>query len=170
MSDLKNQLLKKIFIASDHAGFELKKILLNKLSDLPWEDLGPQNTDSVDYPDYANKVVDSLKKYYDTTDLNYNADSESEIKVQFKAQLDFAGILICGSGQGMVIRANRSAFIRAALCFNTEMAELSRAHNNANVLCLGARMISEPQAVETVLKFLNTSFEGGRHERRVCKL
>ena len=160
MSDLKNQHLKKIFIASDHAGFDLKNSLLKKLSDFPWQDLGPANTDSVDYPDYANKVADSLSKYYDTSDVKHNC----------RINLDFAGVLICGSGQGMVIRANRYSFIRAALCFNSEMAGLARGHNNANVLCLGARTIAESLAQEIVLKFLNTPFEGGRHERRVCKL
>lgn len=136
-----------IFIASDHAGFELKEKLKVLAPDLPWQDLGPTDTTSVDYPDYANKVT--TKVIGQPTSL---------------------GVLICGSGQGMAIRANRNPKIRAALCLTEEMASLARAHNNANVLCLGARLTDGKTAAAILESFLKTTFEGGRHERRVAKL
>ncbi len=141
----------KIFIASDHAGFELKEQLKTSLTQLPWQDLGPIDTASVDYPDYANKVVQKVLATY--------ANNERAI-----------GVLICGSGQGMAIRANRNPKIRAALCLSEEMASLARAHNNANVLCLGAKLTNAKAARAILETFLKTNFEGGRHERRVAKL
>jgi ribose 5-phosphate isomerase B len=137
----------KIFVASDHAGFELKKALIEARKDLQWHDLGPADTTSVDYPDYADLVAQALK------------ESPKDI-----------GVLICGSGQGMAIRANRFSFIRAALCVTPDMAEMARAHNDANVLALGGRQISVTMAMKILDKFLQTPFEGGRHERRVKKL
>lgn len=144
---LKNK-FKTVFIASDHGGVDLKSHLLKRFAHLPWKDLGPASAESVDYPDYAAKLCAELKSQL--------ADS--------------CGILICGSGQGMAIRANRFPFIRAALCWNEEVAKLAREHNNANVLCLGGRLISPPLAEKILTLFLNTAFEGGRHQRRVDKL
>lgn len=137
----------KIFIACDHAGLNLKKYLIQKNPDLSWVDLGTHDEASVDYPDYADLVSNEL--------IN-NPQA--------------LGVLICGSGQGMAIRANRHKNIRAALCWNEEITALSRAHNNANVLCLGARF-TEPLLAHKILNlFLQTSFAGGRHENRVRKL
>ena len=108
---------------------------------------GTFNNDSVDYPDYAKKVTDDIIS-----------------KVS-----DF-GILICGTGQGMAISANKQEGIRAALCYEPEIAELSRSHNDCNVLTLGARFIDSTIAIECILKFINTSFEGGRHQNRIEKI
>lgn len=138
---------KKILIAADHAGFDLKKLLIFELKKMGFEpvDLGTDSaTKSVDYPDFAQKLCKKLKKEF--------------------------GILICGSGIGISIAANRFKHIRAALCHNVKSAKLTRAHNDANVLCLGSRMISEKTALSIVKAFLNTKFEGERHERRVAKL
>ena len=128
-----------IFIASDHAGFELKEYLKNHF-DL--SDLGTYENSSCDYPVFAKKLCSQMKE-------------------------NDKGILICGTGIGMSIAANRFKNIRAALCFNEEMAALARQHNDANVLVLGARIISAETARNCVEKFLSTDFEGGRHWRRV---
>ena len=148
---MKNTNIKKIFIASDHAGFHLKELLITELEHLDLDikliDLGCDSPDkSVDYPDFAQKLAKKIK--------NKN---------------DF-GILICGSGIGVSIAANRFKHIRAALCHNARSAKLARAHNDANVICLGARFISEEKAFSTVEKFLNSNFEDGRHTRRVEKI
>lgn len=132
-----------IFIASDHAGFELKQYLIETLKE-DIRDLGTYSTESCDYPVYAHKLTEEV--------LN-NANS--------------VGILICGSGVGMSIAANRKKDIRAALCANEEIAALSRQHNDANVLVLGARFISKECALKCVQTFLQTPFESGRHLRRV---
>ena len=132
-----------IFIASDHAGFELKQYLIETLKE-GIRDLGTYSTESCDYPIYAHKLTEEV--------LN-NTNS--------------VGILICGSGVGMSITANRKNGIRAALCSNEEIAELSRKYNDANVLVLGARFISKECALKCVRTFLQTPFEGGRHARRV---
>lgn len=137
--------VKSIFVACDHGGLSLKKAILEKFSDLPFEDLGTNTVDSVDYPDFADLVVQKV-------DENH------------------CGLLICGSGQGMAMRANKYAHIRAALCWSTEVAELSRQHNDANVLCMGARVLDEKLALEIFKTFMNTEFEGGRHQARVEKL
>lgn len=139
---------KNIFIASDHAGFELKQHLIGRFPFLPWKDLGTNSADSVDYPDFADRLCLQLKDHL----------------------TDSCGILVCGSGQGMAIRANRYPFIRAALCWNEEVAELSRKHNNANTLCLAGRLTVWSVAERIVDAFLKTSFEGGRHQKRVNKL
>ena len=140
---------KKVAIASDHAGVELKEVLKQELSDLGCTvfDLGPNDTASVDYPDYATKLTDWIKN---------NPDA--------------SGVLICGSGIGMSIAANRHKHIRAALVCTPEQAALSRQHNNANVLCLGARQIPEKTARECIKTFFTTTFEGGRHAGRVEKM
>jgi ribose 5-phosphate isomerase B len=136
-----------ILIASDHAGFELKSSLKQYLQDSGYrvEDLGASDDNRVDYPDYAHKLCEKL--------------SAQDV-----------GILICGSGIGMSIAANRYKHVRAALCFNTEYAKLARMHNDANVLVLGARFTKSPEAIDMVKIFLNTQFEGDRHQQRVDKL
>lgn len=146
---MKKFLTKKIFIASDHAGFDLKKVLISELSDLGIEavDLGCDSaTISVDYPDYAQKLAKKVK-----TDSDF-------------------GILICGSGIGISIAANRFDHIRCALCHNVKSVKLARAHNNANVIALGARFIKSKNALAMIKAFLTTEFEDGRHRKRVEKL
>jgi ribose 5-phosphate isomerase B len=141
-------LTKSIIIASDHAGFLVKekvKIFLNK-SKIKSLDLGTFTEERVDYPDYAKKLALSVKK-----------------KSSF-------GILICGSGIGVSIAANRFKEIRAAVCYNQLSASLARKHNNANVLCLGARLINFNNTKKIINTFISTKFEGGRHTTRVKKL
>ena len=141
--------MKKIFISSDHAGFKLKEIIKIYLSKkkLSFQDLGPNNGNKVDYPDYAHKVA---KK------VNINKNN--------------VGILVCGSGTGMNIAANKHKKVRAAQCFNTKSTKLSRLHNDANIITLGARLISKKNALKFVSIFLNTNFDGGRHLKRVKKI
>ena len=138
-----------IVIASDHAGFELKEIVKQQIAQLGLsvEDLGTHGTQSVDYPDFANAMAAWLEKN--------------------KAGL---GVLICGSGVGISIAANRHRHVRAALCHNGLGARLARQHNDANVLCLGARLVGVDVAKDCVKEFLQTPFEGGRHAARVEKL
>lgn len=140
--------MSRIFIASDHAGFSLKELVVEefKKSDITISDLGCYSTNSVDYPDFAQKLSHEM------------------------TQEDDFGILVCGSGIGISIAANRFNHIRAALCHNVESAKLARAHNNANVICLGARMIQTLEAFDMIKTFLNTEFEDGRHAQRVNKL
>ena len=141
--------MKKIFISSDHAGYELKesiKLYLDKKK-INYNDLGPFNNDRVDYPDYAHKVAKKVK-----TNSNH------------------AGILICGSGMGMNIVANRHKNIRAAQCFNLKSTKLSRLHNDANIITLGSRVLTKRNALNCVNIFLNTKFEGGRHAKRIKKI
>ncbi len=137
---------KKIVIASDHAGYDLKekikKYLIENGCDVT--DCGTDSTDSCDYPEFANKLCLAIK-------------DDPELK----------GILICGTGIGMSMAANRHSHIRAALCHNEFTARLTRQHNNANVLCMGARTIGEELAFETMKVFLETDFMGGKHERRI---
>ena len=141
--------MKKIFISSDHAGFKLKEIIKIYLSKkkLSFQDLGPNNGNKVDYPDYAHKVA---KK------VNINKNN--------------VGILVCGSGMGMNIAANRHKNIRAAQCFNIKSTKLSRLHNDANIITLGSRLLSKKLALTCVIAFLNTKFEGGRHLKRIKKI
>ena len=139
--------MNKVLIASDHAGFKLKKILIEELQGkITFEDLGPFSESSVDYPDYAKK----LSK-----------------KIDLKN--DLVGVLICGSGIGMSMVANRFKNVRAALCMNNKMSMLARQHNNANILVLGSRLISEQEAIKCLLVFLKTNYEGGRHQARLDK-
>jgi len=150
LSTSKKNLSFPILIASDHAGFDLKKELIQKLSakGFIFDDLGCDSSEvSVDYPDFAKKLA---KKF-----------------IAKKAQF---GILICGSGVGISIAANRFKQVRAALCNNVEVAELSRKHNDANIICLGARLINKVNALKIVKVFFATEFEGKRHEKRVAKL
>lgn len=136
-------------IGADHAGFEYKTQLIEMLKNAGWqvEDKGTYSADSTDYPDYAHPVANMIE--------------------EGKAA---AGVLICGSGNGICMTANKHKGIRAALCWNTELAELARQHNNANVICLPARFVSIDLAKEMTEKFLATPFEGGRHEKRVNKI
>ncbi len=137
----------KIYIASDHAGFGLKSYLLEKFKTKNLIDLGCDSADSVDYPDLAVKLCEKILP--DSGDF---------------------GILICGSGVGVSIMANRFKHIRAALCMDSQIAKLARQHNDANVVCLGSRMINQELAISIIDAFLATKFEGGRHEARVAKL
>ncbi len=139
----------KISIGSDHAGFELKEKIKEYLLNAGYvcEDFGTKNTESVDYPDFALRVAESV------------AEKKSD-----------KGILICGSGIGMSMAANKVPGIRAALCCNAEMARLSREHNDANVLTIGARLIDKETAKKIVRVWLATEFAGGRHLQRINKI
>ena len=142
-------IFKNICIASDHAGYNLKEYIKdffinNKISII---DLGPDNKNSVDYPDYAKKVANRIK------------NKKSQI-----------GILVCGSGTGMAISANKTKGVRAAVCYNAISTRLSRKHNDANIATIGSRLTKKKIALKLVSIFLNTKFEGGRHLRRVKKL
>ncbi len=134
-----------IAIASDHAGFKLKDFLISNLRDVT--DLGTNSEQSVDYPDSAQTLADHIKAHPTTI-----------------------GILICGSGIGITMAANRFSHIRAALCRDVEDAKISRLHNNANVLVLGGRVTDQTIALEMTKVFLETKFEGGRHENRINKM
>ena len=136
-------------IGADHAGFELKEQLIEHLKSAGHEihDHGCYSTESIDYPDYAHPVADEVEQGEGTL-----------------------GILICGSGNGISMTANKHQGVRCALCWNPEIAKLAREHNNANIISLPARFISFEEAREMVDTFLNTKFEGGRHERRVNKI
>ena len=138
----------KIAVGSDHGGFEFKQLILDFLNGLgiDVEDAGCYSLDSVDYPDFADKVC---------------------LKVQNK-ECD-RGILVCGTGIGMSIGANRHRDIRAALCHEAFTARMSREHNNANVLCLGGRVIGPEIALDIVRTWVETEFAGGRHQRRIDK-
>ena len=142
-------LFKKICIGSDHAGFQLKEFIKDFLikEKISITDLGPFTSNSVDYPDYAKKVSKRVQS------------KKSDV-----------GILICGSGTGMAITANKTKGIRAAVCYNSKLTRLSREHNNANIISLGSRFIKKKDALKMVSIFLNTKFEGGRHQRRVKKI
>ena len=139
----------KVAIGGDHAGFEYKKELIEYLESLKIEakDFGTYSSDSTDYPDYAHPVSLAVKN----------------------GEFDL-GILICGSGNGVAMTANKHDDIRAAICWNEELSALARQHNNANILCLPARFISIHLAKKIVKTFVNTSFEGGRHQRRIQKM
>ncbi|MDC0569569.1 ribose 5-phosphate isomerase B [Candidatus Pelagibacter sp.] len=141
--------MKKIFLSSDHAGYRLKeaiKIYLNEKK-IKYTDLGPFSDERVDYPDYAHKVAKKVKTNKNST-----------------------GILVCGSGMGMNIAANRHKNIRAAQCFNLKSTKLSRLHNDANIITLGSRLLTKKNALTCVGIFLNTKFEGGRHTKRIKKI
>ena len=139
----------KICIASDHAGYQLKELIKDFLikKNISVIDLGPFSEVSVDYPDYAKKVSKRL--------LLQKGD---------------AGILVCGSGTGMAITANKFKGIRAAQCYSKSSTILSREHNNSNIICLGARMIKYQDAIKYVTYFLNTKFKKGRHQKRINKI
>lgn len=136
-------------LGSDHAGFELKEAVKKLLQENGWtvEDKGTYSTDSTDYPDYAHPVADMV--------------STGAASV---------GVLICGSGNGVCMTANKHTGVRAALCWNEEIAALARQHNDANIICIPARFVSQEQAFSMLDTFLSIAFEGGRHERRVAKM
>ncbi|MFD2583219.1 ribose 5-phosphate isomerase B [Pedobacter vanadiisoli] len=137
----------KIAIGADHAGFEYKEILKDFLQDYEVKDFGTSTADSVDYPDFAHPVASAVE----SGEFTY-------------------GILLCGSANGVAITANKHQGIRAGLCWENEVASLVRQHNNANVLCIPARFVSEDEAKKITETFLTTAFEGGRHQDRVEKI
>ena len=138
----------KIYIGSDHAGFELKEQIKRHFEGkFEFVDMGTDSLESVDYPDFAHAVAEGVLK-----------------------ETDGVGMLICGTGNGMSMAANKHAGIRAALCWSPEIAALAKQHNNANILVLPARFISPEKAFETVDAFFNAVFEGGRHQRRIDKI
>ncbi|GAA4391029.1 ribose 5-phosphate isomerase B [Hymenobacter koreensis] len=141
--------MKQLAIGSDHAGFAYKEMLKPWLAELGYEvrDFGTHSTDSADYPDFAHPLAAAV--------------ASGELP---------QGILVCGSANGVCITANKHAGVRAAIAWLPELAELARQHNNANVLCLPARFVSEEQARQITELFLNTAFEGGRHQNRVGKI
>lgn len=138
-----------IYVAADHAGLALKDYLVQNFAEAHWTliDLGTHSETRVDYPDYADRVIDRMRCHPESL-----------------------GLLICGSGQGMCMRANKASFVRAALCTTPESARLAKEHNNANILCLGARELSFSLAEQILRRFLLAGFEGGRHLDRVRKL
>ena len=141
--------MKKIALASDHGGFDLKESVIAHLLNTGWEvdDLGPHTGDSVDYPDYGIKLAEAV----------------AEKKVE-------RGIVICGTGIGMSIVVNRYPGIRGTLCSDVLTAKLCREHNDSNILIMGGRVIGKGLAAEIVNTWLNTPFEGGRHQRRLDKI
>ena len=142
-------LSKPIAVGADHAGYEYKAAVVAHLNKLGYQvaDFGTYSADSVDYPDFAHPTAKSIEK------------NESG-----------CGVLICGSANGIAITANKHQGIRAAICWQKEIAELARLHNNANIVCLPARFLSLQNAFDIVETFLNTPFEGGRHANRVNKM
>jgi len=146
MSDIPRHTMETLLISCDHAGYALKEHLKTAIAELPWRDLGPNSDASVDYPDYADRLVKEM------------------------SWPQTVGVLICGSGQGICMRANRYKQIRAALCWTEEVARLARSHNDANVLCLPGRSLDFELCERILITFLDTPFEGGRHAERVKKL
>lgn len=142
-------LSKPVAIGSDHAGFELKEDVISFLEskDVSCKDFGTHSTDSTDYPDYAHPVAKAVES----------------------GEAAF-GILICGSANGVAITANKHQGVRAAICWGEELAKLAREHNNANIICIPARFVREGDADRMVQLFMETAFEGGRHEKRVNKI
>lgn len=142
-------LFQPIAIGSDHAGFDYKEELKKYLATQGFnvKDFGAPGKDSVDYPDYAHPVADAVEK----------------------GECSF-GILLCGSANGVAITANKHQGIRAAICWNTPIAELARQHNNANVICIPARFVSLDLSIQMINTFIQTEFEGGRHQNRVAKI
>jgi len=141
--------LRKISISSDHAGFELKESIKKFLIKKKFLvlDLGPRDDRSVDYPDYAKKLAKNI--------ISKKSDT---------------GILVCGSGIGMAMSANRFKKIRAAVCYNVKSTKLSRSHNNANIIAIGSRLTNKNLALKLLMIFLKTKFDGGRHKRRTNKI
>ena len=141
--------MRKISISSDHAGFKLKESIKNFLIKKKFLvlDLGPRDDRSVDYPDYAKKLAKNI--------ISKKSDT---------------GILVCGSGIGMAMSANRFKKIRAAVCYNAKSTKLSRSHNNANIIAIGSRLTNKNLALKLVMIFLKTKFDGGRHKRRTNKI
>jgi len=142
--------MKLIGLATDHAGFEMKefvKTFLNSKEDYSYKDFGTHSSESSDYPDFAHPLAEAVE--------NKEVD---------------LGIAFCGSGNGIAMALNKHQGIRAAICWNAEMARLTRAHNDANILVLPARFISISEIENIINMFLNTPFDGGRHQRRIDKI
>ena len=141
--------MRKIYISSDHAGYKLKEEIKSYLTkkNIKFSDLGPLSNKKVDYPLYAHKVA-------------------KKVKINKK----YVGILVCGSGTGMCITANKHKNIRAAQCFSPKSTKLSRLHNDANIITLGSRLLSKKKACSFVNILLNTKFEGGRHSKRIRRI
>ena len=141
--------MRKIYISSDHAGYSLKEHIKTylKKKNVKFFDLGPSNKNKVDYPIYAHQVA-------------------KRVKINKKN----VGILVCGSGTGMCITANKHKNIRAAQCFSPKSTKLSRLHNDANIITLGSRLLSKKKACSFINIFLNTKFEGGRHKKRIRRI
>ena len=137
----------KVHIASDHAGYLLKEAIKQHFNTFEWKDWGTFSEESVDYPDFAHPLAEAI--------------SEDPSAM---------GILICGTGNGVAITANKHTNVRAALCWNNDIAALARQHNDANVLVMPSRFIEQDTAFQLVNTFFNTEFEGGRHARRVAKI
>ncbi len=139
----------KVCISSDHAGYNIKEQIKNHLlkKDISIIDLGPHNNNSVDYPDYAKKIGNRVK-----------------------SKKSDCGILVCGSGTGMAIAANKIKGVRAAVCYSEKSTILSRLHNDANIICLGSRLTKKNVIIKLVKIFLKTKFEGGRHKKRINKI
>ncbi|MET4083663.1 ribose 5-phosphate isomerase B [Pedobacter sp. UYP30] len=137
----------KLAIGSDHAGFDYKTTLISYLKDYEVKDFGSFDSASVDYPNFAHPVAEAVAS----------------------GEFDY-GILLCGSANGVAITANKHQLIRAGICWLPEIASLIRKHNNANILCIPARFVSLPEAQEITTVFLNTTFEGGRHQKRIDKI
>jgi len=135
-----------VAIAADHAGFELKEIVKKHFTNIVFHDFGTNSMQSMDYPDVAHPLATFVETH------------------------NVMGILICGSGNGVNITANKHIGIRSALCWTPEIASLARQHNNANVIAIPARFVTENVAIEMIQTFLNTDFEGGRHQTRVAKI
>jgi ribose 5-phosphate isomerase B len=144
-----NNMSRKIALGADHAGFEEKEKIKSTLDELgvEYDDMGTTSCDSVDYPDYARKVAEAVS----------SGDYDQ-------------GLLVCGSGTGMAIAANKVKGVRAAVAWNEDIARLAREHNDANVLSLPARFMTDNEAARVVRAWFNANFEGGRHERRVEKI
>ena len=146
----KREKMKKIIpIGADHAGFELKERIISYLTEKGYEmkDFGCYSTDSIDYPDFGHPVAQMVEE-----------------------NIGMLGILICGSGNGISMTANKHQGVRSALCWKKELAQLARQHNDANIITLPARFISEDEGIEMIDIFLSTEFEGGRHQNRVNKI
>jgi len=147
MTENSTNQVRKIAIANDHAGPALKIKIMDHFKNVEWVNYGTDTDDSVDYPDHAHPLAQAV------------ASQEAEL-----------GVLICGSGNGVCMSANKHKAIRAALCWTTEISALARQHNNANVICIPARFVDDDLALGMIDTFLKTEFEGGRHDRRVGKI
>lgn len=144
-----NEFVKPIGLASDHAGLKAKKYIISILKEraIPYIDFGAYNEESSDYSDFGHKLAKSV------------VEGET-----------YPGVAICGSGNGINMTVNKHQGVRAALCWNKKMAQLARAHNDANILSLPGRFLEEEEIYDILVAFLNTSFEGGRHQRRIDKI
>jgi len=148
-SNVQKKMEKKIALAGDHAGFERKQAIIRYFIDngIPYDDLGCYTEESCDYPDFGHKIAHDISK-----------------------GLYVVGVTFCGTGQGISITANRYPKIRSAICWNPEIARLARKHNNANICSIPGRFVTDIEVVKIVETFLETSFDGGRHQKRIDKI